>query len=322
MPRVLITQNLPEDIVAPLRAHAEVVMPDAADTLLPRPEVLALAPTLAGIINQTELRVDRELLDLAPGLRIVANVASGTDNLDLALMGARGVWAANAPDSFGAATADFTLGLILALARRIPAANEFVHSGRWQGIQYGRWDGDLLDGRTLGLVGYGRIGRAVARRARAFGLTVLHAHRARRTLAGHVSLEELLARADYLSVHVPLTAETRGLMDRNRFARMKRGAFFLNLSRGATTVEADLVDALSSGHLAGAALDVFEREPQVHPGLLNRPNVILTPHIGGSARQSRRHARQLAVRNVTEVLQGRPPATPKNHPALPPKSSA
>ncbi|MCC6822406.1 MAG: D-glycerate dehydrogenase [Verrucomicrobia subdivision 3 bacterium] len=316
MKRVLITNEVPSDVFAPLAGTAEVIFGPSNGNLMPRNEVLQLGPTLDGIINQGELRADAELLDHCPRLHIVANIAAGTENLDGALMAQRGVWATNTPGVYCQATADLTLAFLLCLARRVLRADAFVRSGKWDQFQPGVWDGDLLEGRTLGIIGYGRIGKAVAHRARAFGMNIVHHGRSPSDEPGYRSLDTLLQEADYVSLHVPLTPETRGLMNRMRFGQMKRGAYFLNMARGKTTVEADLVTALECGHLAGAALDVFEDEPKVHPKLLAMPNVVLAPHIGGGTHQSRQAARCLAVENVARVLRGEAPITPINLPML------
>lgn len=312
--RVLITNEVGPDVLGSLHGVAEVVLGPGGGDLMPRADVLRLGPTLDGIVNQAELRVDAELLDHCPRLRVVANVAAGVENLDRALMAQRGVWATHVPDAFAEATADLTLGFILALARSMLVADRFVRSGAWTKFEPGRWDGDLLAGRTLGIVGYGRTGQAVAHRARAFGLEVKWHRRALTGESGQCPLDELLGTSDYVSLHVPLTEETRGLMNRGRFRQMKAGAYFLNLARGRTMVEADLIEALESGHLAGAALDVFEHEPAVNPRLLTLSNVLLTPHMGGGTRQSRKAARSLAVENVACVLRGERPLTPVNRP--------
>ena len=317
LPLVLITNSVPLATLAPLQGLARVVMGPANGDLMPRAEVLRLAPDLAGIINQAELRVDRELLGLAPHLRIVANVAIGVDNLDLPLMATHGVYATNTPHAFVEATADHTLGLILALARRLPEADRFVRSGSWQGFQPGVWDGALLAGKTLGLVGYGAIGRAVESRALAFGLRVLHYRRTPDPDPGYTPLDELLRESDFVSLHVPLNAASTRLIDAARLHRMKRGAGLINVSRGQVVDEAALVAALRSGHLAGAGLDVFENEPQVHPELLAMNNVVLTPHIGGGTRESRHQARHFCAENVARVLSGRRPLSALNEPAVP-----
>ena len=314
MKRVLITNAVPSDVIASLGKTTKVILGPGNGDLMPREEVLRLGATLDGIINQGELRADQELLDHCPRLRIVANIAVGTDNFNGELMARRGVWATNTPGVYCQATADLTLAFLLCLARRVLRADAFVRSGQWESFQPGVWDGDLLEERTLGIVGYGRIGQAVARRARAFGMNIVHHGRSTSGEPGHRALDALLQESDYVSLHVPLNSETRGLMNRARFGQMKRGAYFLNMARGKTVVEADLVTALECGHLAGAALDVFEDEPKVHPKLLAMPNVVLAPHIGGGTHQSRQAARCLAVENVARVLRGDPPITPINQP--------
>jgi len=314
MRRVLVTNLVDTDVLRPLDGLAEVVLGPGAGALMAREEVLRRGSDLVGIVNQAELRVDADLLDACPRLQVVANVAAGYDNLDTRLMAARGIWACNVPDAFAEATADLTMAFVLGLARNLLPADRFVRSGEWRRFEPGRWDGDRLSGRLLGIVGYGRAGRAVARRARAFGMIVRWCGRQTTGDPEQMEFADLLARSDYLTLHLPLNAATRGLMHRERFLRMKRGACFLNLSRGGTMVEQDLVDALVSGHLAGAALDVFEREPAVHPTLVSLPNVILTPHMGGGTLQSRREARLQAVENVAQVLRGQRPVTPVNEP--------
>lgn len=316
MRKVLITNAVPADVLAPLAGLAEVIQGPAGGILMPRAEVLQLAPTLRGIINQAELVVDEELLDAAPQLKIVANVAIGVDNLDLDLMARRGVWATNVPDAFVASTADCTLALILSLLRRINQADAYLRSGKWlgDGFQPGVWDGILLAGKTLGVVGYGRIGKAVARRARAFDMRVIFHSRMPAADEGYRELDALMAEADIVTLHTPLTAETRHLIDAERLAKMKAGAFLVNMARGPVAHEQALVDALLEGKLAGAALDVFEFEPAVHPALLEMPNVCLTPHIGGGTRESRSQARRLCAENIAAVLKDKLPITPVNDP--------
>lgn len=314
LPLVLITNTVPPAALSPLAGRARVLMGPAGGDLMSRAEVLRLAPDLAGIINQAELRVDEELLAHAPQLRIVANISIGVDNLDLPRMAQHGVYATNTPDAFVEATADFTLGLMLTLARRIHEADRYVRTGAWSGFQPGVWDGALLAGKTLGLIGYGAIGQAVAQRARAFGLRVRHHRRTPGTDPDYAPLDQLLAESDFVSLHVPLNADSRSLLDAARIARMKPGACLINAARGRVVDEPALVAALQSGHLAGAALDVFADEPRVHPALLTMPNVVLTPHIGGGTRESRHEARHFSATNVARVLAGQPPLNPLNTP--------
>jgi glyoxylate reductase len=314
MPRVLITNTVPDDILVPLAGLADVILgPDGGQTT-PRDEVLRLAPDLVGIINQGELRVDAELLDHAPQLKIVANVAAGYNNLDTDLMAARGVWATNTPDAFYEATADFTLAMILAVARFLAKGDRYIRAGKWQRFEPGVWDGMLLAGKTLGIVGYGRTGQAVATRARAFGMQVIYNRRQQTADPAFRALDDLLAEADCVSLHVPLLPETHHLLDVRRLAQMKRGAYLINMARGPVVDEAALVAALQNGHLAGAALDVFEEEPKVHPALLSMDNVVLAPHVGGGTRESRRTARLLCAENIAAVLRGERPMTPVNEP--------
>lgn len=316
MQKVLITNAVPADVLEPLNGLVQVIQGPAGGPLMPRQQVLELAPDLSAIINQAELRVDNELLDRAPHLRIIANVAIGTNNLDLNLMSQRGVWATNVPDAFVDSTADSTMGMLLGLLRRLPQADRYVRSGKWpgDGFQPGVWDGILLAGKTLGIVGYGRIGHAVGDRARAFGLRVLYHDPNNTHHPDYRPLAELLRESDILSLHTPLTASTQHLIGAAELAAMKPGGFLINMARGPVVHELALVEALQSGHLAGAALDVFEHEPQIHAALLAMDNVLLTPHIGGGTVESRHAARLLCAQNVAAVLRGERPLTPVNEP--------
>ena len=312
--RVLITNAVPADHLTPLEGVAEVIQGPSGGDIMSRDEVLELLPDIDGIINQAELKVDGELLARGAKLGIVANVAIGTDNLDKQLMAAKGVWATNVPDAFVDSAADCALGLLLTLARRIHEADAYVRSGEWKSFQPGVWDGVELRGKTWGIVGYGKIGRAVGDRARAFGAQVIAYDPAAESLPEYRPLEKLLAEAEIVSIHVPLLPATRGLFDEKRLRSMKRGALLVNISRGPVVVEDALARLLSEGHLAGAALDVFEKEPQVHPDLIQMKNVVLTPHIGGGTRESRKRARLLCAENVARVLTGKEPITPVNRP--------
>lgn len=313
-PLVLVTNSVPDDVLAPLRGIARVIVGPAGGDLMPRSEVLQQAPNLVAIVNQGELRVDGELLTRATKLRIVANVAIGVNNLDLALMEQHGVFATNVPHAFVDSTADFTLGMLLAVARRLREADAYVRTGAWQRFQPGVWDGALLANKVLGLVGYGAIGQAVARRARGFGLRILFHQRTPSSHEDFAPLDRLLREADIVSLHLPLNRDSAGLLDATRLAQMKRGALLINASRGRIVDEASLVAALQSGHLAGAALDVFENEPAVHPALLSMSNVVLTPHIGGGTRESRHLARLHCIQDVARVLTGQHPVSALNAP--------
>ncbi len=262
--------------------------------------------------------VTDRVLAACPGLAIVANVAVGYNNVDLEAAARRGVWVTNTPDVLTEATADLAWALILGVTRRVVEADRFLRRGRYQGWRPDLLLGSGLQGRTLGLLGYGRIGRAVARRGRAFGMSVLfHDPGVIAPEAGdrQVELDELLERSWVLSVHCPLTPATRHILDAARLRRLPRGAFLVNTARGPIVDEAGLVEVLEEGHLGGAGLDVFEDEPRVHPGLLGRDDVVILPHIGSATLETRSAMASLAADNVEAVLEGREPRTPVVRPA-------
>ncbi|RMH37710.1 MAG: D-glycerate dehydrogenase [Deltaproteobacteria bacterium] len=287
-----------------------------------RAELLAAVRDADALISLLVDRVDEELLAAAPRLRVVANCAVGYDNVDVAAATARGVAVTHTPDVLTDATADFTWALLLAVARRVVEGDALVRSGTWAGWEPGQLLGAPIAGRTLGIVGFGRIGRAVARRARGFDMAILYASPrpagadAAALAARRVSLDELLAEADVVSLHCPLTDATRHLIDRRALAAMKSTALLVNTARGACVDEAALVDALEAGDIAGAALDVFEREPDVHPGLVASPKVVLAPHAGSATTAARAEMARLCAGAVRDVLSGRRPAHLLNPEAL------
>lgn len=306
LPRVFVTVHIPLDHLSPLDGLAEIVMPDNGVRAAPRAQVLERIGDCAAVLSQGELRVDAEFLDAARSLRFVANAAMGIDNLDLAELRRRGIAASNTPDAFAESTADHTLGLMLALTRRIAEGDRFVRTGEWarRGMEPLRWEGTLLGGRTLGLIGYGRIAKMVEARARAFGMEVIHTKSTPHDHPGYRSLDTLLPESDGIVVLVPLTSATRRLVDAGLLAKMKRGAYFINVARGKTMDEAAVVAALRSGHLAGAAFDVYEEEPAVSEALLAMENVVLTPHIGGATREQRRRGRLEAAGEIARFFKG------------------
>ncbi len=312
LPKVLITNAVPESDLEPLLGKADIIMGPSGGDLMPRKEVLSLVPELAGVINQAELMVNEELLALAPKLRVVANVALGIDNLDLKLLSEKKIWGTNTPNAFGESTADCTMGLILAVTRRICQADAYVRSGKWKSFQPGIWDGDLLGGRTLGIVGYGRIGEGVAKRAKGFGMKVIFHRRTQIDDPRYRELHDLLKEADIVSLHTPLNKDTEKLMNGERLALMKPDAYLVNMARGRVVDQNALIEALQAGQLRGAALDVFEDEPQVPKELLEMANVVVTPHIGGGSRECRLAARRLCAANIAAVLDGQEPLTPVN----------
>jgi glyoxylate reductase len=250
--------------------------------------------------------VDRAVIDAGTDLRIIANVAVGYNNVDVAAARERGIVVSNTPDVLTDATADLTLALILAVTRRLGEGERLVRRGEWKGWAFDQLLGMQLRGRQLGIVGWGRIGQAVASRAAAFGMTVVHASRS----SPGMPLDRLLSTSDVVSLHVPLTNETRHLIGQPELARMKRSAYLVNTTRGPVVDETALVWALKNRLISGAALDVYEREPEVHPELLPLENVVLAPHLGSATTETRTAMADLAVSNTLAVLEGKPPLTP------------
>jgi glyoxylate reductase len=265
----------------------------------------------AAICTLTE-RIDHEVLSSAPRLRVVANYAVGYNNIDLAAARARGVIVTNTPDVLTEATADLTWALLLATARRIPEGHRLVQDGAWSGWKPTQLLGAEVYGKTLGIIGMGRIGQAVARRAAGFNMSVLYSGRKTVHSPGtgeswrRVAFEDLLTSSDFISLHVPLTSETHHLIGAPELHRMRQTAFLINTSRGAVVDEAALVDALREHRLAGAGLDVYEQEPCLHPGLRNLSQVVTLPHLGSATYSARIQMGMVCIENVLAVLEGRP----------------
>jgi glyoxylate reductase len=267
-----------------------------------------------GLLCLLTEKVGEAVLRAAPKLRIVANVAVGYDNIDLQACTKRGVVVTNTPGVLDETTADFAFALLLAVARRIVEADQYVRAGNWRGWSFDQFCGTDVWGKTLGIVGFGRIGRAVARRAAGFQMKVIYSSKTRAPEAverefhtEYRDLHALLAESDFITLHVPLNGETRQLFDAAKFFRMKPTAFLINTSRGPVVDEAALVHALESNRIAGAGLDVFEQEPLVHAGL-KRPNVVLAPHLGSASNETRAKMALLAAQNAVALFQGqRPP---------------
>jgi lactate dehydrogenase-like 2-hydroxyacid dehydrogenase len=271
-----------------------------------------------GVVASLSDRIDGAFLDAAgPSLRVVANVAVGYDNIDVGACAARGIAVTNTPGVLTEATADLAFALILMATRRLGEAERFVRTGApWSWGMFFML-GTGIQGKTLGVVGLGQIGSAVARRALVAGMEIVYTGRRRAAPALEaelraqlVTLDELLATADVVSLHCPLTRETRGLIDAAALERMKPTAFLVNTTRGAVVDEGALARALREGTIAGAALDVYEREPVVHPGLLGLENVVLLPHLGSATVETRTAMAVLAARNALAVVSGEAPLTP------------
>ena len=312
--RVFVTRPLPTAWLAPLREAGLTVDVHEADDPLPTAALHARVAGAAALWVQLTDRVDAALLDAAgPGLQAVATYSVGTNHIDAAACRDRGVVVVHTPDVLTDATADLTLALLLAAARRLPEGQRLVESGGWRGWAATQLLGMELRGRTLGVVGLGRIGSAVAARARAFGMRIAYHQRHPRAEAALEAafvddLDRLLATSDVVTLHLPLTPATRHLLDARRLALLPTHALLINAARGPLVDEAALVAALREGRLAGAGLDVYEEEPRVHPGLLALPNVVLAPHLGSATGDTRRAMAELCSAGILTALAGeRPP---------------
>lgn len=321
MARVFVARRLPGRALEALQAEGhEVVL--WGEELPPPAEVLAreLTQADAAILLLTD-RVDRAVLARCPRLRVIANVAVGYDNIDVEAASAMGIWVTNTPGVLHETVADFTFALLLAAARNVVSSERFARAGSWRTWSPTAFLGPDVHGATLGIVGLGEIGAAVARRARGFAMRVLYASRTRKPeREAELGLEwrqldELLPEADFVSVHVPLTGETYRLLDAERLGRMKRGAILVNTARGAVVDHDALVEALRGGQLGGAALDVTDPEPLPpdHP-LWSFDNVVITPHIASASERTRARMAEMAAENVLAVLAGREPPNPVSPP--------
>ena len=315
-PRIVVTGRIPEPGLALLRAAGEVWAWDGDDPapVAVRDEQLATAEAAVTLLG---VRVDDAFLDAAPRLRVVANVAVGYDNVDVEACRRRDVVVTNTPGVLTDATADLAMALVLMVTRRLGEGERLIRSGQpWKWGMF-MMLGRGLQGRTLGIVGLGAIGEALAARARAFGMSILYHNRRpvgraveERLGARFVDLDTLLAESDVVSLNCPYTPETHHLVDTAALARMRPEAFLVNTARGPIVDEDALVAARRSGAIAGAALAVVEQEPQVHPGLVDRADVVLVPHLGSATVETRTAMAELAARNVIGVLSGEGPVTP------------
>jgi glyoxylate reductase len=312
---VLLTRRVPSSVLKPLEAQHDLDVWQGDDPI-PRAELLKRVAGKDALICVLTDRIDDEVLDAAvPQLTIVATVSVGFDNIDVPAVRRHGVIATNTPDVLTEATAELTWALILGIARRAAEGDRLIRAGGWKGWTFDFMLGTELRGKQLGIIGAGRIGRAVAAKAAVFGMTPVFARRDGTpprgdAAAAGASLDEVLVGSDVISLHVPGSPGNRHLIDRKALARMKRSAFLVNTARGSVVDEEALVWALGERLIAGAALDVFENEPSLHPGLLQFENVLLVPHLGSATRETRTAMAALAVRNVLAVLDGQPPLTP------------
>jgi glyoxylate reductase len=309
--RVLVTRRLPDGGLDPLGAH-DLVGPNADDAPFSPEELRAHAAEVDGIVCVLTDRIDADLLKAGAGrrLRVVANVAVGYDNIDVSAAHESDVVVCNTPGVLDDTTADLAFTLILAAARLGHDAEADLRAGRWHGWGITQYLGQDVHGATLGIVGYGRIGRAVARRAAGFEMRVLHHARTDTGEPGYVAdVDELLRESDIVSLHVPGGDATRHLIDARRLALMKPTAVLVNTARGPVVDEEALADALHSGRLFAAGLDVYEQEPLIHPELLAAPHTVLLPHIGSASQATRTQMARLSASAVATVLEG---GTPPN----------
>jgi glyoxylate reductase len=298
---------IPKDVAVDLNGHEQPLSPK---------DLLVRLRGKQGLICQITDTIDDEVLS-TPGLQVVSNVAVGYNNIDVAAAKKRGVVVTNTPDVLTETTADFAWALLMAAARRVVEADRYARSGEWTAWKWDLLWGTDIHGKTIGILGFGRIGRAVARRALGFGMRVLYydavqsAPEVERELkATYVDKDTLLRESDFISLHVLLSAETRHLIDERALRSMKKTAVLVNAARGPIVDEAALARALSEKWIAAAGLDVFEAEPKIHPALLPLTNVVMTPHIASASFDTRVAMSTLAVKNCLAVLEGKPPITP------------
>ena len=312
--KVLVTREIPEAGLRLLEGFDVAVLHERPPV---RDEVIEAVRGATGILSTATEKIDGEVMDAAgDALRVVANMAVGYDNIDVRAAGERGVVVTNTPGVLDETTADVAFMLMLAAARRLGEGERLLRAGRWEWWGPKQLRGLDVWGKRLGILGLGRIGRAVARRARGFGMEILYHNRSRKVDAEqeigarYLELDDLLAQSDFVSIHTPLTEETRHLIGAEELERMKPEAVLVNTSRGPVVDEGALADALESGRIFAAGLDVYEEEPKVHPKLLELENVVLAPHIGSASMETRDRMATLAAENLRAVLRGEQPKSP------------
>ena len=312
--KVLVTREIPAAGLRPLEGFDVTVLSEAPPG---RDELLEAARGTAGVLSTVTEKIDAEFMDAAgDGLKVVANMAVGYDNVDVDAAAERGIVVTNTPGVLDETTADVAFMLLLAAARRLGESERVLRSGRWEWWGPKLFMGPDVWGKRLGIVGLGRIGRAVARRAGGFGMEILYHNRSPKPEAEdelgarYLDLDELLRTADFVSIHTPLTDETHHLIGAEELEKMKPRAVLVNTSRGPVVDEGALADALAKGRIFAAGLDVYEEEPKVHPKLLELENVVLAPHIGSGSIETRDKMATLAAENLTAVLSGEEPKTP------------
>ena len=318
-PKILVARAVFPETISKLEAHFEVES-NQSDETWSKAQLIAKLQGKQGAFTTGSERIDAELLDACPDLKVCANMAVGYNNFDVDAMTAHGVVGTNAPDVLTETTADFGFALLMATARRITESEHFLRAGQWSKWRYDMFSGADIHGSTLGIVGMGRIGQGIARRgAHGFGMKVIYHNRSRlddaleaECKASYVSKEELLTTADHVVLVVPYSPASHHTIGAAELARMKPTATLINLARGGIVDDAALAVALKQKRIAAAGLDVFEGEPKVHPDLLTVPNVVLTPHIASATVPTRRAMADLAADNLIAFLGGRGALTPVN----------
>ncbi len=316
--RVFATQKIPEPGFELLRQQGYQLEIYSGESPLDKQELIKHVKTADALITLLSDRIDRTIMEAAPNLKVIANYAVGYNNIDIAAASELGIVVTNTPDVLTPATADLTWALLLAVSKRVVEGDAFVRSGKFKGWKPELLLGHDVTGKTIGIIGAGRIGQAVGRRATGFEMKVLYTARSakpefeKQTGAQKVDLEELLKASDFVSLHCPLTPETHHLLSEEKLRMMKPGAILINTARGAVVDEQALVKVLKEGHLAGAGLDVYENEPEVHPELLKLSNVVLLPHVGSATTETRNEMARMVARNIIGVLEEGRPVNPVN----------
>ncbi len=312
-PKVFVTQRFFPEALDLLRQKAEVEG-GVADEPLSREELLSAVSDIDGLLTLLVNRIDREIIDRANRLKIIANCAVGYDNIDVAYCREKGILVTNTPGVLTEATADLTWALILAVARKIPQADRYTRQGLFRGWQLDLFLGQEIYGQNLGIIGFGRIGRAVARRALGFGLKIFYFDPQRLSpeeeahlQVNYLPLDELLKTADIITIHASLNPSSYHLINREKISLMKKEAILINVARGPIVDEKALAEALKNGQIFGAGLDVYEGEPEIYKELLSLDNVVLLPHIGSATRTTRMKMAMTAVRNLLQGLSGQKP---------------
>jgi glyoxylate reductase len=316
--KVFITAIIPEVATKILEENGIEVIQNKSYLPIDKKKFLNRAKDCDGILCLLSNKIDKEIIDGLPKVKVIANYAVGFNNIDVDYATQKKIWVTNTPDVLTNATADLAFALLLACARRIVEADEFTRKGKFKIWQSDLMLGKELNGHTVGIIGAGRIGQAFGRRSKGFGMKILYFDKKRipefekETGAKFSTLNQLLKKSDFISIHTPLTKETYHLIDKKEFEMMKDGAILINTARGEIINEKELVNALKSGKLFSAGLDVYEFEPKITKDLLKMKNVVLLPHIGSATFETRTKMAELAAKNIVNVLRGKKPITPVN----------